>query len=542
MNKKIALLLFSSILFVGCNTQPITSEVVNNELTAESLKNISNGYTSLGILKSGYTSLGFSYSYVNASATSQEYTCTTYESSDDNPTMDKIKKTCHYVPYRYGLSEMLCEVELGLDNKIHYYQVTSSSIGVTWREANYGNAFDKLKVSSFKKVDNGYELIIDSSLKTFTSALANQLTGMMGLELESFVVTIENGNFSNYKATFKDVETSYGFYKSEIEGKFINFGENVITPITPIEGNEDSFLQETLEKLRKQNYHLKVELASKIYEVDIEDGKSMVYDIYNLKNIKTNSYGYYQKNDSQVQGIVKINNELYENLSPLDGNMSSILPTFNISSVFFDKKIQDDQVIYTLKDDIKCTVYASDYGTLGGDNIGKLTITISNDQVVITNKLKLTEEVYTYSSINQISNLLSSLHENSNSLKWSDLLSNQVSEVEKLYKTISQDVLNQIPTIGDKYTLVSVDASYNPSKPVIMLAFDDYTVGLSVKNNYLEKLQTNGFVLQTSSSKGDYFTKNVTVNNQNTTIGVLVYLAADYFKTTQLLIYPSIIE
>ena len=268
----------------------------------------------------------------------------------------------------------------------------------------------------------------------------------------------------------------------------------------------------------------------------------MVYDIYNSKNIKTNSYGYYQKNDSQVQGIVKINNELYENLSPLDGNMSSILPTFNISSVFFDKKIQDDQVIYTLKDDIKCTVYASDYGTLGGDNIGKLTITISNDQVVITNKLKLTEEVYTYSSINQISNLLSSLHENSNSLKWSDLLSNQVSEVEKLYKTISQDVLNQIPTIGDKYTLVSVDASYNPSKPVIMLAFDDYTVGLSVKNNYLEKLQTNGFVLQTSSSKGDYFTKNVTVNNQNTTIGVLVYLAADYFKTTQLLIYPSIIE
>lgn len=38
MNKKIALLLFSSILFVGCNTQPITSEVVNNELTDESLK------------------------------------------------------------------------------------------------------------------------------------------------------------------------------------------------------------------------------------------------------------------------------------------------------------------------------------------------------------------------------------------------------------------------------------------------------------------------------------------------------------------------
>ena len=75
-----------------------------------------------------------------------------------------------------------------------------------------------------------------------------------------------------------------------------------------------------------------------------------------------------------------------------------------------------------------------------------------------------------------------------------------------------------------------------------MLAFDDYTVGLSVKNNYLEKLQTNGFILQTSSSKGDYFTKNVTVNDQNTTIGVLVYLAADYFKTTQLLIYPSIIK
>ena len=46
MNKKIALLLFSSILFVGCNTQPITSEVISDELTAESLKNISNGFTS----------------------------------------------------------------------------------------------------------------------------------------------------------------------------------------------------------------------------------------------------------------------------------------------------------------------------------------------------------------------------------------------------------------------------------------------------------------------------------------------------------------
>lgn len=511
----------------------------------EALEAMHEGYTSLGIYKYGYEYMGYSYKYVEGSAKKKEYVCKSYqESSSENPSMDSIVSSYHYAPYKNGYKTILAEVELGLDNEIHYYGVTDSSGSyVSWSDSGYANRFNILKSEDFEYADGYYSLKMDDdSNSLFYESIGSQLTGQIGLTLASFKVKLEGNRLTDYAATFEPIETTYGNYNTEVSGKFTAYGETVIKDLSPLEGEEDSLFSSTISRLKEQNYHLDVALSSKKISVDVENGANVIYDIYNKKNVKTNSYGYYQKTLKTVQGIVRLNGKIYEDSAEISGYMSSLLPTFAISSLFFTKTEENGNSVYTLKENVECTISSQAYGTMGGSNVGSLVITISSDKVVVENKLKLSDEVFTYSNFGNIEGLIDNLQEDSSNLKWSDILANQEAETSILYQSISSSVLDEIPTFGGDNLMAVLDASYNKAKPVIALAFDDYNSGVALQTAYLAKLKENGFVESETSSSGDYFTKEVTINGEKVKVGALVYLAADYFQTTQLLLYPSIVK
>lgn len=511
----------------------------------EALEAMHEGYTSLGIYKYGYEYMGYSYKYVEGSAKKKEYVCKSYqESSSENPSMDVIASSYRYAPYKNGYKTILAEVELGLDNEIHYYGVTDSNGSyVSWSDSGYANRFNILKSEDFEYADGYYSLKMDDdSNSLFYESIGSQLTGQIGLTLASFKVKLEGSRLTDYVATFEPIETTYGNYNTEVSGKFTAYGETVIKDLSPLEGEEDSLFSSTISKLKEQNYHLDVSLSSKKISVDVENGANVIYDIYNKKNVKTNSYGYYQKTLKTVQGIVRLNGKIYEDSAEISGYMSSLLPTFAISSLFFSKTQENGNSVYTLKENVECTISSQAYGTMAGSNAGNLVITISSDKVVVENKLKLSDEVFTYSNFGNIEGLIDDLQEDSSNLKWSDILANQEAETSILYQSISSSVLDEIPTFGGDNLMAVLDASYNKAKPVIALAFDDYNSGVALQTAYLAKLKENGFLESETSSSGDYFIKEVTINGEKVKVGALVYLAADYFQTTQLLLYPSIVK
>jgi len=552
MHKKALFILISLFAVCGCQNSNVSNSnssklSLTNELTIETINLLSQGYSTRGVFKSGTETLGFNYNYIDSAATPSQFTATIYASSTtDNPNMDRVEKEIHYSTYRIGAISYLSEVELGLDNKVHYYPLaTSSGKYVVWSASGYGNCFASLSVSDFEKNSNNYSLKLESEgARKFSQNFGSQLTGTMGYSIKSFTFSLENGFPKTYTAVFNDISSNYGTIKSEVSGEFTGFGKEVIDVVKPVEGEEDSDFSLAINKLKTQNYHLDIEMSSKIVMADVEDGKAILYDTYNKKRVKMGSYGYYQSKENIVQGIIKINDKVYPDGNELNGDISYILPSFNISSVFFDKTIENDKKVYTLKDGVPCKIFSTDYGTLASSNVGKLIITIEDDKVTIVNQLRLANETFVYSNIGKVKDLTTFIQPNCDELHWSDLISNQVTENTILYKSISAKELDQIPTIGGKYTLVTLDASYNPKNPVLVFLMDDYNSGVQLMADYENTLVNNEFIIQENKgvNGGNLYIKEISIDNKLTKIGVEVFLAADYFSQTQFLIYPSIIE
>lgn len=533
----------------GSQTSP-SSESLNSELTEEMLAPLRLGFVADSILKSGTDSTGYSLQCVETYCVEKAFTVKTYTSTDvdSTPTKDNLESEHHYASLSYMLGNMLSEIELGLNNEINYYLVVDSNNNyLTWNGAGYSNAFKTIEIDDFTKTDEEYVFSLnmnDDNNQSIYSNLPQQLSGVMGYELDSFYLKTDGKKIVSYEATFKPVGSLYGTVKTSICGNFISFGEDSVELIKPYEGAEDEEFQDALKLLKNYNFHAEVTTNSKIVEADVEDGNTIIYSLYDSKKNKTGNYGYYNKTDNTVQGITQINGLVYEDSEELSGQLSSLLPTFNISSVFFDKQNTDNGLLYTLKDNLSLlTAHGNEYGMLAGSIMGKLSIEITDDSVVMTNVLPNDVETYKYTNIGQISSLLGDkLMTTGDNLTWSDLGSNQPSEMEEVFEVVPKEALDQIPVIGGKYNYITVDASYRPGQPVFSISLDDYLVAVSLFDTMSEKLVANGFTLQDELGLhgGSLYQKNIVLNNQNKLLNVEIYAAGDYFQIPRFLMYPSI--
>jgi len=447
-------------------------------------------------------------------------------------------------------SQYLYGEELGLDNEISYYQVTySTGELLTWAAANYDDLFASIYPQALVAGDYigaeghkyNYKLDLKTAYHGIDYKIGTQLAFNASLSASNFYLGYEDGAFTSFSVEFAEYSSSYGTVNIAVHGVFLASGEGVIAPLTPLEGEEDPAFQEAFKRLQGQNYRLDATLQNKTTKAQVQDGRIVTYTI-EKKGKAEGAYGYYQVDDGHIQGIVPIDGISYYDAAPLDGSLSSLLPTFRLSSVLFDKAVEGDVLVYTLKDGLDGFAKdAQSYGAFAGKTCYDLTVTITGDEVTIVNKLPSSsyEETFRYHDIGGVDGLLDDdkIVESSDGLKWSSLLKNYEEAYAILLSKIPAESLDLLPTYGGVITYLTLNAD-DKDNPVIIYPSSDYDALTELQEAYEAKLVENGFALSSEAGphKGNLYTKEA----GETVVQAEVLLSAAFFETPYLLIYPSI--
>lgn len=530
-----------------------TSPVVPvDKIDAEAVvSDLLDGFSAETLLTTGTESMGYKENYISFSTTSSAYSFKKYESANVGfANKNVITSKGLYQPYSNNGTTYLTQVELGLDNKIHnYYLMGSDSSYVTWKSAGYYNPFEKLYGFNFSSNStNPYQLDLkmDDSLKSdLYQNIANCFTGIIGYTLKSFSLLTNGVKAYGYKMTFASYKTTYGDNTTYATGTFSDErGDDVVELLTPFEGEEKSELNERLTALKAGNYKADITLPNRSYKAEVYGNNSVIYDLYHTDNTKFGSYGYYQISSSYVQGITKIEDEIYADSSSIRGLMSSMLPSFNMSSILFDKSEEStsDKTVYKLNEDIasKITVEEVYYGLLGSKVLGSLTIEIEKDKTTIINDMNnVGVEKYVYYDIGKVSSFTSNVHPTSDSLKWSQIFSNQPKEYQELTNSvIDEDSLDLFPVIGGTSSYISLVSNTKRGLIQAVISIADYKDGQEKIEAYKTKCEENGFSVTKKESKtlNYIISKTVTINGENKIISADILLSASYFDTPTVVI------
>ncbi len=510
-----------------------------------------DGFTADTLLTSGTESMGYTSNYMSFATTSKAYSFIKYASAGVGfANKNSISSKGLYQPFTNNGTTYLTQVELGLDNKIHnYYLVGSDSSYITWKKSGYYNPFSSLYGSDFSSNStNPYQLDLkmnDTSKTDIYQNIANCFTGIIGYTLESFSLLTNGVSAYGYKMTFASYQTSYGENNTYANGTFgEERNEDVVEILTPFEGEEKSDLNERLKALKVGNYKADITLPNRSYKAEVYGNKSVIYDLYHTDNTKFGSYGYYQISSNKVQGITRIGNDIYLDSSSIDGVMSSMLPSFNISSVLFDKsnKSTSEKTIYKLNEDIasKLSVEEIYYGLLGSTVLGSLTIEIEQDKTTIINDMKnVGEEKFVYYDLGKVTDFTTNIHSTCDSLKWSQIFSNQPTEYQALISsTIDEELLDTLPVIGGTSSYITLVSNTKRGLVQAVVSISNYNDGINKIEAYKTKCEEAGFTITKKESQtlNYVISKDVTVEGKTKTISADILLAASYFDNPSVVI------
>lgn len=538
-----------SITLFGCNgnnTSVSSTASLSYELTDDMIAELAEGYQVLGIYRATIANVPSVSHYYKYNCNDTVYEYTSYQEAKENPTMDEVASSYRYEAFTTGEYSILTQANLNLNNEVTNYMVTDGYGNyLLWEETGFANAFRHLSSSDFLKTENDFEFKLDMTKTGFSSvyhALTAQFSSYMGLSMEYLTITTDGYKLKTYKMGFAQLQTLQGKMDIVVEGKFTAMGADVVKPLVPVEGTSDNDFERMFKTLQNQNYRLDVNLGVKSYKMSLENGKTLLWDEFDKNGKKSGSYGYYQTT-SKLQGVTRINDQIYRDGNPISGDLVNIYPTLKISSMLFEldeeQSVNGKKVFNYRKDVPQDIAMYYDYGMMAGSIVGELSIIIETNKVTIINKLNLSTEEFVYYDIGNVKNSLNGINNTCDDLKWSELLSNQEENLETLYNKVPQEALDMIPTIGGIYSLVQLDVKTKPSEPVILLPSS--SIGINLYNSYIEKLEQAGFSLDEILSETDKlaYTKDY-INGQK--VCVKVYYGSAIFSSAQMLIYPSIIS
>ncbi len=560
MKKNNLLLLSIPILILtSCNSTENTSgdSLKNNNFTSEMLNLLASGFSADSVVSmGGEESYGGFYNQcveVHCVDDIFEYKAWAQSSINEEANKNSLQYDIRYEPLNQNGTKILAETELGFNNRINKFAVQDSYGSVIkWSNAGYSNVFSLFNTKDFVKTENENEFSLEITNNSYSIAygtLATKFSGMIGLTTDRFIIKTDGEKPISYTLVCEKLDSKYGDIETTINGKFIDFGSNVVKTLKVLDIEEDIEFVNAFSTLKESNnWELDVELTGKSYHIENYNNKAVVYDLYDKNKIQTGCYGYVQLNDETVQGVTQIGDTLYYDSDELSGDVDSILPSLEISSVFFtkDESSTSNKLIYNLKDDYKDVPSSNDYGMFAGNVIGSLQIIFEDSKITFINKLSSAIEKFTYSNINGVKDLTKGIQENCDNLTWSELASNQSSELEKLYASVPQEALDQIPTIGGKYSYITLDVSYNPKKPVFTVPISDTSTGESIYEIYKDKFISSGFSKtdesKTSTGKKYVYQKECLIGDKTKKINVEICIVYDIYSfSSRFLVYPSII-
>lgn len=460
-----------------------------------------------------------------------------------------------YVEYFYSydpevLTSLVSMPMLDISNKIDYYPYTINGKNLEWSDSGYQNMFTYFEKDNYLDDEGTYTLDVeDDYVKTYLPLLATQFLHEYTRTIKefSFIYNKDNDGF-DVNIVFNPITGSFSNTELEIQGQVIpgddfEFKQAEYTKT----GEEKEELNQVFSKLKNNKYSF----VDTIYSID-ENNNKTVESKYSGKTdgsslileseTSTSKMNFLYKNvgNNQIQQANKLGNDYYAYGSVINSSITPLLPSFDMSSIFFNKT-DDNKYVY----DGRANFLKTKTYNFSGEGLAvtSMNVTFDDDSVLFEigfDKSTNIEEIkYTFLNESNIANSIE-IKTDCSDVKLSTLLEGYSKALIGLEELIGgKDNLNLIPVVGGRQSVAGlyysdgVDGDGEETKEKYYGI--EYRligiIGSEQINLYEAKLIKAGFIAtktQGTHFSGDLFTKEIQVNGETKTLRLEVASGTTY--------------
>lgn len=460
-----------------------------------------------------------------------------------------------YVEYFYSydpeaFTPLVSMPMLDISNKIDYYPYTINGKNLEWSDSGYQNMFTYFEKDNYLDDEGTYTLDVeDDYVKTYLPLLATQFLHEYTRTIKefSFIYNKDNDGF-DVNIVFNPITGSFSNTELEIQGQVIpgddfEFKQAEYTKT----GEEKEELNQVFSKLKNNKYSF----VDTTYSID-ENSNKTVESKYSGKTdesslifeseTSTSKMNFLYKNvgNNQIQQANKLGNDYYAYGSVINSSITPLLPSFDMSSIFFNKT-DDNKYVY----DGRANFLKTKTYNFSGEGLAvtSMNVTFDDDSVLFEigfDKSTNIEEVkYTFLNESNIADSIE-IKTDCSDVKLSTLLEGYSKVLIGLEELIGgKDNLNLIPVVGGRQSVAGlyysdgVDGDGEETKEKYY-GIEYRLIGISGSeqiNLYETKLVEAGFIAtktQGTHFSGDLFTKEIQVNGDTKTLRLEVASGTTY--------------
>lgn len=460
-----------------------------------------------------------------------------------------------YVEYFYSydpeaFTPLVSMPMLDISNKIDYYPYTINGKNLEWYDSGYQNMFTYFEKDNYLDDEGTYTLDVeDDYVKTYLPLLATQFLHEYTRTIKefSFIYNKDNDGF-DVNIVFNPITGSFSNTELEIKGQVIpgddfEFRQAEYTKT----GEEKEELNQVFSKLKNNKYSF----VDTTYSID-ENSNKTVESKYSGKTdgsslileseTSTSKMNFLYKNvgNNQIQQANKLGNDYYAYGSVINSSIAPLLPSFDMSSIFFNKT-DDNKYVY----DGRANFLKTNTYNFSGEGLAvtSMNVTFDDDSVLFEigfdGSTNIEEVKYTFLNESNIADSIE-IKTDCSDVKLSTLLEGYSKVLIGLEELIGgKDNLNLIPVVGGRQSVAGlyysdgVDNDGEETKEKYY-GIEYRLIGISGSEQiklYETKLVEAGFIAtktQGTHFSGDLFTKEIQVNGDTKTLRLEVASGTTY--------------
>lgn len=460
-----------------------------------------------------------------------------------------------YVEYFYSydpeaFTPLVSMPMLDISNKIDYYPYTINGKNLEWYDSGYQNMFTYFEKDNYLDDEGTYTLDVeDDYVKTYLPLLATHFLHEYTRTIKefSFIYNKDNDGF-DVDIVFNPITGSFSNTELEIQGQVIPGDDFEFKQAEYIKtGEEKEELNQVFSKLKNNKYSF----VDTTYSID-ENSNKTVESKYSGKTdgsslileseTSTSKMNFLYKNvgKNQIQQANKLGNDYYAYGSVINSSITPLLPSFDMSSIFFNKT-DDNKYVY----DGRANFLKTNTYNFSGEGLAvtSMNVTFDDDSVLFEigfDKSTNIEEIkYTFLNESNIADSIE-IKTDCSDVKLSTLLEGYSKVLIGLEELIGgKDNLNLIPVVGGRQSVAGlyysdgVDGDGEETKEKYY-GIEYRLIGISGSEQiklYETKLIDASFIAtktQGTHFSGDLFTKEIQVNGDTKTLRLEVASGTTY--------------
>lgn len=460
-----------------------------------------------------------------------------------------------YVEYFYSydpeaFTPLVSMPMLDISNKIDYYPYTINGKNLEWYDSGYQNMFTYFEKDNYLDDEDTYTLDVeDDYVKTYLPLLATQFLHEYTRTIKefSFIYNKDNDGF-DVNIVFNPITGSFSNTELEIQGQVIPGDDFEFKQAEYIKtGEKKEELNQVFSKLKNNKYSF----VDTTYSIDensnktVEskysgktDGSSLIFE----SETSTSKMNFLYKNvgNNQIQQANKLGNDYYAYGSVINSSITPLLPSFDMSSIFFNKT-DDNKYVY----DGRANFLKTNTYNFSGEGLAvtSMNVTFDDDSVLFEigfdGSTNIEEIKYTFLNESNIANSIE-IKTDCSDVKLSTLLEGYSKVLIGLEELIGgKDNLNLIPVVGGRQSVAGLyysDGVDNDGEETKEKYYGiEYRLigisGLEQIKLYETKLIEASFIAtktQGTYFSGDLFTKEIQVNGNTKTLRLEVASGTTY--------------